>query len=428
MNLFVLSLLLAQAPRTIDVDTAVQLALEKSPGLASVRLRAEGVEDQARSVRGRMLPSVYLSDEHQRYSEPFQIKFDLGIPGAPVPSLVGRELNTNTFVAAVQQPVIGLLRLFQDKVGLDDVAAAAHQGEKITEDAIVEAVQTGYLRYFEAKAAAEVARASISQLEEQHQVTEARVKAGAATTADVLRVDVAAANAKQQLITATTQQQVTSAALLLAMGFSAEDADVELVEPVQLEQASAPTLTERDAQHLAATNRPEVERARFEQSAAEHQATAKLFALLPEANLEAAYLHIQGQAFAPADSMYVGFKATWPIWEWGASWYQRQAALRNADAAAEARRDQERTVKTEASTRLAGLRSSAAAVEVAQTAIASAEEAWRVTQALVKAGSATTTDLLDAQSALTQAKLNLVRAAYQQAVARVALTRALGHR
>ena len=40
--------------------------------------------------------------------------------------------------------------------------------------------------------------------------------------------------------------------------------------------------------------------------------------------------------------------------------------------------------------------------------------------------SGTTTDLLDAQSALTQSKLNLVRSKYQQAIARVQLRRAMG--
>jgi len=433
MTFTLLALVLTASPatpdssRTIDVETAVRLALDRSPGLNAVRFRAEAVEDQARSVRGRMLPSINLQDEDQRYSDKFAIKFDLGIPGAPVASLVARELNTNTFVAAATQPVLGLLHLYQDKVGLDDAAAAAHQGEAITRDAIIEGVQTGYLRYFEAKAAADVATSSISQLDEQHQVTEARVKAGAATTADLLRVEVAAANAKQQRIAAETQEQIAYSALLLAMGFDAEDGDVVLLEPVALEKAAASGLSEREAQAQAAVGRPEVERARLEQSAAEHQATAKLFALLPEANLQAAYLHVYGQGpFAPPDSLYVGFKASWPIWEWGASWYQRQAAARNADAAAQARAEQVRTVKAEASSRHAALRSSKAAVEVSRTAIASAEEAWRVTQALVKAGAATTTDLLDAQSALTQAKLNLVRATYQQAVAGVALTRALG--
>jgi outer membrane protein len=421
--------LLAQAPataRTIDVDAAVRLTLERSPGLRGVHARTEGAQDQARSLRGRLLPAVALSDEHQRYSEPFKIAFNLGIPNAPVPTLTAIQLNTNTFVAAVSQPVLGLLHLTQDKAALDDVAAAAQLGEQTVAETLVEAVKTGYLRYFEARAAESVARAAIADLEEQKAVTEARVRAGAATTADVLRVDVAAANAKQQAIQAQTQQQVARSALLLAMGFTAQDADVELVEPSALEDADVPTPSEVEAQAAAAARRPEVERSRLEQSAAEHQALGRLFALLPEANLEAAYVHIEGQAFAPPDSAYVGVKASWPLWDWGATWYTRQAAVRNAEAAQAAREDQERQVKSEASARLAGVTSSRASVELAQATIASAEEAWRVTQALARAGTATTTDLLDAQAALTQARLNLVRAKYQRAVATVGLQRAIG--
>jgi outer membrane protein TolC len=48
--------------------------------------------------------------------------------------------------------------------------------------------------------------------------------------------------------------------------------------------------------------------------------------------------------------------------------------------------------------------------------------------ALVRAGTATTTDLLDAQAALTQARLNLARARYEEAIARIALARAVGTR
>ena len=63
---------------------------------------------------------------------------------------------------------------------------------------------------------------------------------------------------------------------------------------------------------------------------------------------------------------------------------------------------------------------------MAQQSITSAEEAYRVTQALVKAGAATTTDLLDSQSALNQARLSLTRAQYQQALAHVELEHTLG--
>jgi len=49
-----------------------------------------------------------------------------------------------------------------------------------------------------------------------------------------------------------------------------------------------------------------------------------------------------------------------------------------------------------------------------------------VTDARVRAGAATITDLLDAEAALTQARLNLARANYERAMARVQLERAMG--
>ena len=77
--------------------------------------------------------------------------------------------------------------------------------------------------------------------------------------------------------------------------------------------------------------------------------------------------------------------------------------------------------------RIFQLRATSTAVELLQTAIKSAEEAYRVTNAQVKAGVATSTsDLLDAESALTSARLSLVRAKYERAIAAVALRRATG--
>jgi len=50
-----------------------------------------------------------------------------------------------------------------------------------------------------------------------------------------------------------------------------------------------------------------------------------------------------------------------------------------------------------------------------------------VTTVLLAAGSASTTDLLDAQAALTQARLNFARARYEYALARIGLEHALGN-
>ena len=53
-------------------------------------------------------------------------------------------------------------------------------------------------------------------------------------------------------------------------------------------------------------------------------------------------------------------------------------------------------------------------------------EAYRVTEAIVRVGSGTTTDLLDAQSSLTLARLTLARNEYERAIAYVQLERATG--
>lgn len=66
------------------------------------------------------------------------------------------------------------------------------------------------------------------------------------------------------------------------------------------------------------------------------------------------------------------------------------------------------------------------AVSVARKSIASAQEAYKDVAAQVKADTATTTDLLDAQAALTRARLNLSRAQYELAIRHVGLLRAMG--
>ena len=122
----------------------------------------------------------------------------------------------------------------------------------------------------------------------------------------------------------------------------------------------------------------------------------------------------------------MGLKANWAIWEWGATTLQRKAAVIQAEAAQRDREMLERQIESELTASLAQGDAARGAVGSAGQAVASAEEAYRVTDASVKAGTQTTTDLLQAQSELTQARLNLIRAQYELVLSDVALARATG--
>ena len=241
-----------------------------------------------------------------------------------------------------------------------------------------------------------------------------------------MRVSVAQANARQQQIAAHTQGVVAKSTLLDTIGLQS-DAAVEPAEPTSLlSMASRPLPDLPSATKQAEDKRPEVARSGQTAHAAEHARTARYLALLPEVDAEGGYVRTDGQLFAPPNQRSVGLRATWNIWEWGASFFQARAASHQAEASAIDDENERRQVALQVRNTAAQVEAATVVVDVAQQTIGSAKEAYRVTQALLQAGSATTTDLLDSQSAFLTARLNLARAQYELAIQRVALARVMG--
>ena len=240
-------------------------------------------------------------------------------------------------------------------------------------------VETYFVQLFEAKALEQIARSSEDELAEQVTIAEARMKAGVLNRADVLRVKVSQANAKQQEFQAHAQAEVARANLIGAIGVPQDDESVEFAEPVTLlAEAKVPLPDAKTAQRTAAAQRPEIRQRKSSAEAARHTAKARGFALLPDFDFEGGYLHFDGQPFNPKNSGYVGVKAQWAVWEWSASFYAHKAAVRSPRRMLyRARREgtRERQIGVEIASDLAQATSGRrAAVDVAQQTIESAEE------------------------------------------------------
>ena len=414
------------ASQRLTMDETVELAVASSSALQAARVRTRGSEDQAKSVRGRLLPSINLSDEWQRWDSAFSPSLP-SAPGAPPISFLARERTTNAFVAALGQPLLGLLHLASDQAAIAATAEAAEMDAKTLEANLRIAVRAQFLRMFEARALAGIAHASQEQLHEQQVVAKERLAAGVLTPADILRLDVAAANARQQEIQALAADQAASSRLLVALGREPGDVSIDFVEPLTLDKADERDVELSPLVSKAVQQRTELRSAALMAKSADANARSRSYRLLPELDLEAGYMHMTGQTFVKTDSAFIGVKAGWQIWDWGADWYQHRAASAQADAARLQADDARRQVAADVATKLADVRATASALETGRTAIGSAEEAYRVTTVLLAAGSANTTDLLDAQAALTQARLNFARARYEYALARISLDRAVGN-
>jgi outer membrane protein len=414
----------AAQTRSLSVEQAIDIAIRQSPESQSARARARDGEDTAKGARGRLLPSIHASEEYQRFSEPFSIAFPL--PGGPPTPFQIRDDAINTFALTARQPVLGLLPLGADYASARGQARAADASRRAVEAALREHIKDDFLRYFEAKAVEAIANASGAELEDQVKVAGARLRAGTITKADVLRIQVAAANAHEQEIAARGAAKVAKATLLADIGWG-QDEDVEPAEPVSLlADASSALPGFGDAERAAEHARPELAVAQARAEAAASLKHARTWSLLPDVDAEAGYVRLDGQAFAPKNSYFVGARLEWNLWEWGTSFYAARAAAARAEAESDDLLAARRRTSADVAGALVACETAAAQVASAQQTIASAEEAYRVTDAQVRAGAATTTDLLAAQAALTQARMNLTRARYGQAMARVALERVTG--
>jgi len=410
----------ADESRVITVEEAVALAIGQNASLQAARARLEGGQAMASSTARRLAPAIRLGDEYQHYNEAFVVPMGAGAV-FPV-----RKQDTNLFTVSADQPLLGLLRLsadYQSQQRSTEAGAAQVQSAELS---LRQAVETMYLRVFEARALEGTALASERELNDRLEVARAQLATGVLTEADVLRVQVAAANARQQAIQAHSQELVARAGLLALMGLSADDASVSFAEPKSLLESGQTRPEAAAAQDQALSGRPEILQTRLSLQAGEHQRRARLYSLLPEIDLEGAYLRSYGQIILPTNSLFIGLSAKWAIWEWGASYALYRASRAQARAAAFDLENQKQQIRAEVTSTMAQLDAAASAISVAEQAIASAQEAYRVTDAQLKAGTATTTDLLEAQSALTQARLNYLRAQYELAISRVNLRRTLG--
>jgi outer membrane protein len=404
----------------ITVDEAVAMAIAQNASLQAARARLEAGQAAASSTARRLAPAIHLADEYQHYNDAFIVPMG---GGALFPV---RKQDTNLFTVAADQPLLGLLHLSADYESQQKSSEAGAAQVQSAELSLRQAVETLYLRVFEARALEGTALASERELNDRLEVARAQLTTGVLTEADVLRVQVAAANARQQAIQAHSQELVSRAGLLALMGLPADDAGVTFVEPKSLLESGQKRPEPAAAQDQALSGRPEILQTRLSLEAGEHQRRARLYALLPEIDLEGAYLHSYGQIVLPTNSEFIGLNAKWAIWEWGASYAAYRASQAQARAAAFDLENQKQQIRAEVTSGMAQLDAAASAISVAEQTIASAEEAYRVTQAQLQAGTATTTDLLEAQSALTQARLNYLRAQYELAISRVNLRRALG--
>ncbi|HSW48909.1 MAG TPA: TolC family protein, partial [Bryobacteraceae bacterium] len=409
---------------SLTVEEAVRLSLERYPDVARAKAAAEGLKGRIREVRAQALPDVSITANGSRYRDPSFLNSS-GIDKFPPEFLDAIQpvpVNTFDYSITLKQPLYTA-----GKVGTAlRIASIENEGAQLDvdrsqQDLAVEVVRAAYALTW-----AERYKTLVEETRDQRklhaEMARNRYQGGVATEVDVLRSEVSLANIAPELVRADNAIRQARARL-----------NFYLVRPLDF-----PTRISTGFQELpwdqwdfealarqAVRGRPEIQRLKV----AERSAEAQLQLANAESRMRADFSSTYGivarfpkNLFNPLYGRWnFGVNFTLPVFDG----FRRSGLVTQATANQRAtrleRENMEQQVRLGLQQALDEMKAAGETVTAARANIAQAERVLRMMQDNYKYGAATTLDIVDAQTSLSEARTNLLRGLYGYSVARANL-------
>ncbi|MFB6276283.1 MAG: TolC family protein, partial [Halothece sp.] len=274
-------------------------------------------------------------------------------------------------------------------------------------------VTNAYYDVQEAKAQVEIARAAVEDAKQSVRDAKLLQEAGLGTRFDVLQAEVDLRNEEQNLTRAISRQKTRRRQLAEVLGLS-QQKEVTAATPPQV--AGSWDLSLEKSIVKAFQNRAELQQQLARRKIGKENQDIALANVKPQVSLFTRYNVTNviddgvGNDTGVGDGLAMGVRLQWNFYDGG----QSQARARQAKidvALAENRFDQLRNqIRRQVEQAFFQLKSNKDNIDTARLAVEQAEESLRLARLRFQAGVGTQTDVINAQSALTRARGNLLRA------------------
>lgn len=409
------------APYDMDLQRTVALAMEAniSARISSERTRA--ADAVAKSRRTEFLPTFSTQYGYTRYDEPvFALDPTLGVI---------QPEERYQWVTSVTQPLFtgfALTNQYQlARLGLD----AARLNEALVRREIVFEANRVYFLLLKAQKLKTVAEEAVSMLKAQTNVAVNYHEVGMTPLNDLLKTKVELANARQDLVAAHNNLELARADfnLLLRrpMGTPVTPADILDYAPLSRSLAQCLETAEKD--------RVEVAVADLEIRIREKEVGLAKKDYFPTVQVQGNYYKLGtdwqvdgGEGISDSSLWDIQAQARWDFWQWGKTGH---GVAEKKSKLAEARLNRTELLDNiQREVKQAWLKAdeSEKNIVTVQSAIEQARESFRISEELFKEQMATSTDVLDARTQLSETMTRYYNALYDFQIAVAALDRAMG--
>ncbi len=446
------------ANQLLSIEEAIDIAIANNPNIKAFEEEVYGKEMDRRSSIANMLPKINLTYGYARLKEapsfdlPAQsegwlpvvneqkpyyfneddpsdpknnIVFDPAtgkpalayIPPTPAQEFeVGTKDNYDFTIEATQPLFTGGALWHGYKIAKSDVEVATIDKQKAIRELKLKVIET-YYGLTEAREFYEVATSGVSSIKAHLNTAQAFYDQGMIPKNDLLEVQVRYAQAKQNLIMAENAVKLAESGLNLLL---ARDLSVPVTTEgeIPMESLSNPLDVCTD---MAIKNRQELKSLRLQLEMTKRGEKIARSVFVPSVAANYTYERTGEDPDVENDTWAAGIGLSWNLFEGGSHYWQLSKARSKITQLNHLIRAQRNQITLEVKSAYLSAKEAFARTKVATQAIDQAKENLRIQKDRYTLQVVTSTDVLDAQALLDQAKKNYIsaRADYAKDIAKI---------
>jgi outer membrane protein len=410
----------------LSLKQTIEQAIEANLKLKQSQEEVKAAEETRKVSITQFLPTFSSSYDYLHRNKPLtQNLTGLG----PSPEFVVAPEDQYTFVTSFTQPIFRGFELINQYKISDLGLNSAELSEKITRQDVILDAKNAYYSVLKTQKLLDVAEQRVIQIASQKDVAENFYEVGMSPLNDLLQAQASLANARQGLIAAQNNLEIAKSQF-----------NIVLRRPVNSPVAIEDILDYRPLVHdidyylsNAQDNRLEIKVADLQVQIAEKEVTLARKDYYPSINLTGHYTRIGdnydvdgGEGISDAAAWNIEATARWDFWEWGRTSYGVNEKLHRLSQAQYSRSQILDNIELEVKTAFLRAKESEKNITTVEKAIEQAKENYRINQERFKEQVATTTDVLNAQTLLSDTLTNYYSALYDFKISNATLFRAIG--
>ncbi|MGQ9672587.1 MAG: TolC family protein [Candidatus Aminicenantales bacterium] len=415
-----------QEKMTLTLEKSIRLALSQNPYYLASQERVEGAQSRLRQAAAQFFPSLNAAAQQNLDEKVFILEFPSFIPGGQ-PQRVAIDFTRDyQFSFSFSLPLFTGGRLTSGYRQAQYNLYSTQESVRQTNQETVLNVKRGFYGYLLTRELVNVSEEALSLAEKLLQNVKNMVEVGMASRLDLLRAEVRVANLKPSVLQARNNLAVAELSLKTILG-------LDLLQPVEIvgEMTYTPVEVQlEESLAKAMMNRPELTQMNYQKKMAEEMAKIARAASLPTIAISGNYNYWANDLNFKKDNwqnfyafnlvltipVFNGFSAS-------AKMAEAQAMIREMEHMEKGLMER---IKFEVESAILTLNQARESLLSQEKNIEQAKESVRVAELSYSEGLATILDVDSAQVALSEARINYLRALYEYTVSLAQLEKAMG--